>query len=250
MKILIKITLSLLILIAVLAISDYFIGDESFIQDYIRGTITETIGIILTIILIELILGENRKNENKEKAKKGLIRSTNIIEIYLNNYNDSAFDLSYKYSDYDSQREIGLNENFSFNNLSELFFRSTSLFDPIGSTKVSKYFNRLDDLKEIIKTTLFQTDFTDFPELSTLLVNYLKEVERFYPKEGILSDAKLTSEKMKLTTFIKELLENHKGEVKYLENNTINKYVRLYELIKFHIDFNKQYLELIGKYTK
>lgn len=249
MKILLKITLYLLALILILGISDYFIGDECFLQDYIRGTFTETIGIILTIILIELILGQNRKNEIIENSKKGLKRSNNIINIYLNNYNEAAFNLAYKYDEYDSKRVNGLIKDFPFANLSELFLKSPSLFDNFESTKVSSYFKRLDDLKEVIRATLFQTDLTNFPELSHLLESYLKEVEQYYPKEGILSDIRTTMGNQKVSDFVKEMIEKHQGEVKYLQSNMINKYVRLYELIRFHIDFNKQYLKLIEKYT-
>lgn len=133
---------------------DYFISDSCFIQDYIRGTFTETIGIILTIILIEIFLGQNIKNENIENAKKGLARSNNIMNIYLANYNESAFIIAYKYAEYNNQRKIGLKKDFPFTNLSELFSSSTSLFDSFDSSKVSLYFKRLDDLKEVVKKNI------------------------------------------------------------------------------------------------
>jgi hypothetical protein len=252
MKILLRISLSLLIFISVLGILDYFIGDESFIQDYIRGTITETIGIILTIILIELILGQNRKNENLENAKKILVRTNNIINIYLTDYNESAYYLSYKYEDYETQKNVGLEESFPFTNLSELFHPSRSGFPDPRDTKVSSYFVRLDNLKEIIKTGLFQIDLTYFPELSILLQNYLIEVEKFYPKETILCD--YTSRKIdgvKASNYMMNEIKNYEGKAKYSSSNFIlNPYIRLYELIKYHISFNKEYKKLIEKYIK
>ena len=247
MRILLKISIYLLLLLLILGILDFFVADDSFFQDYIRGTFTETIGIIITLILIEFILGQNRIKENQDKAKKNLIRAKNVINIYLENYNDVAFNLAYKYNQYENQRKIGLEKNFPFTNLSELFLKSPSLFDDFNSTKVSSYFERLDDLKKIIRTTLFQTDLTDFPEISELLESYLTEVEKYYPRDGILSDKNTKVGDTKTPDFVKEMIEKQTGKLEYLHSNMINKYIRLYELINYHIEFNEKYNNLLEK---
>lgn len=252
MKILLNISILLLVLIIILGIGDYFIGDESFVQDYIRGTITETIGIILTIILIEFIIGKNRVSENLENEKKKLIRTNNIINIYLNNYNESAFYLSYTELDLKDKEKFHIEESFPFVNLSELFSFSRSGFYDMRETKIGVYFDRLEILKEVIKTTLYQTDLTSFPELSQLLEKYLVEVESYNPKNSIQCDyiSNIGNVKMeKMSEYIKREIANFEGKVEYSsENFMLNKYIRVYELIKYHINFNKEYKRLIIKY--
>lgn len=255
MKTLYKITFLLLTLVIVLGIFDYFIGDESFIQDYLRGTITETVGIILTIILIEIILGKNREHINLENEKKKLIRINTVIKIYLEKHNESAFYLSYSDKDLMTKKKFEIEENFPFSNLSELFYSSRSGFGNVKDTKAGEYFNKVDILKEIIRTTLFQVDLTNFPELSKLLQNYLVEIESFYPKESILNDlvTKIgdNNQMEKMTDYIKKKIENFEGEVEYSTSEfLLNKYIRLYKILKYHMYFNKEYEKLIRKYLK
>ena len=233
-----------------MAIADFFTPKDLFLKDYIRGTFTETRGIVLTIILIEFILNENRKTETNENSKKAIKRSISILNIYLKNYNNYAFNLAYKYEDYNTQRVKGLHKDFNFSNLSELFHRSPSMFDDFSSTKVGLYFSGLEDLKEIIKKTLYQTDLTNYPKFSELLLNYLAEMERFNPKDGILSDLRTGSEdgKIKSSEVAVQMINEHQGELKYLPSNSLNKYIRLYEIINYNIEFHQKYTELIVGY--
>lgn len=223
---------------------DYFIN--SFLEDYIRGMFTETLGIFLTIILIEIILLKSKNDLDFNTAKKELDRFNNLLTIYINNYEDVAFNIAYKYSDYNTQRKKGIEKDFLFNNLEEFHLSSLSLFDGHNESKAEVYFKGLDNLKETIKDIVLQVDLTHFPDLSNLLEIYIKYVEKHYPKNSILCDVKTQNN----GTFLlpKKMIKEHKGLIEYKKHNIINSYVRLHELIIYHILFIEKYKIIVKKY--
>ncbi len=235
--------ITLLIFVAVLLIADYYIGGT--LEDYIRGTLTETIGIIITIVLLEILLRKSKEYESRHVARKELRRLTHILHIYIEEYNSAAFNLAYKYADYKEQRDLGIQAGFPFSNLSEFSSSSLYMFDGFNETKVDVYFQRLDNLKNIVRTVLFQVDLSYFPELSVLLERYLKYTETHYPKKSILSDLKTGT-----LDLIKSMLDKHKGNPEYKESNVINSYVRLYELLNYHISFSIELDKIISRYEK
>ena len=131
--------------------------------------------------------------------------------------------------------------------MSDLFSQNPFLFDTIGKTKAEAYFERLDSLKDSVRTILYQVDLTNFPVLLSLFEKYLQYVESYNPKNAILGDLRSIMGKQNTSEFIKEIIEKHEGPVNYLTSNIINKYIRLFELINFHIDFENEYLSNISK---
>ena len=75
----------------------------------------------------------------------------------------------------------------------------------------------------------------------------MQYVESYNPKNAILGDLRSIMGNQNTSEFIKEIIEKHEGPVNYLTSNIINKYIRLFELINFHIDFENEYLSNISK---
>lgn len=239
MKAILKISLILVVGLILLGAADYFIPDSSLYQDYIRGTFTETIGIIATLILIEIVLANNRKKEQKEVAKKGLLRAIDMIQISLDNYNEAALDIATPWRSKKVENELKV--NFPFNDLSDLFKMHSSLFEGFNRCKAEVYFDRLDQLIETVRTALYQVDLSNYPNFSEFLLGFIKYTESYYPKNGILADKDSRLGDKPTKEFMEKMILEHKGEVKYLPSNSINNYVRLYEMINFLIEFNHQF---------
>ena len=247
MKAILKISLILVIGLILLGVADYFIPDSSLYQDYIRGTFTETIGIIATLILIEIVLANNRKKEQKEVVKKGLLRATEMIQISLDNYNKAALDIATPWKDKKQKEGNELEANFPFNDLSDLFKMHSSLFEGFNRCKAEVYFDRLDQLIITVRTALYQVDLSNYPNFSEFLLGLIKYTETYYPKNGILADKDSKMGDKPTKEFMEKMILEHKGEVKYLPSNAINNYVRLYEMINFLIKFNQQFESLTKK---
>lgn len=241
MNTLLKITLILLLVLGLLGIADYCIPDCSLFQDYIRGTFTETIGILVTIVLIEIILSNTRKSEHEILINKSAIRAIEMINISLKNYDRAAVDVATPSTQIHCKPNKTLDDGFLFTDLCELFESSNFLlFEGILVSKIEVYFDKLDHLVQTIKTALYQVDLSYHNELSKLLIDFIKYIEEYYPKNGILKDKTLSLGDGKMKDKIKEIISEHTGNVEY-EGTIKDKYVRLYEIIRYINDFKKGY---------
>jgi len=245
-----KISVILIIGLLLLGAADYFVPDSSLFQDYIRGTFTETIGIIATLVFIEIILAKNRNKEQKEIAKKGLFRAIDMINISLTNYNKAAVDIATPWKKKKDSKEKFLKEDFQFNDLSDLFKMNSYMTEGFDKSKVEVYFEKLDRLIETIREALYQVDLSAYPEFSKFLLEFIRYMDSSYPKNGILSNSKSGTPEAKMSDTISEMILNHEGEVKYLPSNIINNYVRLYEILQYMVRFNNQFIMLTNKYNE
>lgn len=240
MKIIYKITLSLVFFLLILSVTDFYLP-ESFIQDYIRGVFTETLGIIITLILIELILQNNRNKEQKENSKKGLLRATKMIKISLENYNRSSIDLITPWKVGEVIRKEKMDKDFSFNDIHDLFQINGLIIENSFSSKAEVYFERTDRLIETVRQSLYQVDLTNYPEFSNLLLSLIEHCEYYYPKNGILADMKSYSGNKPTKDSMRNMIKEYDRIPEYLPSNMINKYIRLYEMLIYLVDFNEKF---------
>lgn len=243
MKILKVILIILIVILVGIGITDYFIPDSNFIQDYARGIFTETVGIILTVILFEILLENSRKQENKRSAEKEIKRVYDVLNIYLKEYEKATFFLIYKSEDFEKQLEVGLESDFPFNNLSQIFDPSVSFIDSLCKSKIELYFEKLDNLNEIINTIVLRSDLTNNPELSELLLDHIKYIQEYYPKTGLLN--MLGNEKLKKLMI--KIIEEHSGPVEHQKSNLKNSFVRLYDIINYNIQFSVKLKALVNQ---
>ena len=101
----------------------------------LRGTFTETFGIIVTLILFEIILAKNRKKERDETTQKACIRAIKMIQIPLNNYNLAALAITTPLKDASTKPSKLLERGFPFRNLSGLYENNDNMIDGFHSTK-------------------------------------------------------------------------------------------------------------------
>jgi|GEM_PF-2091752 len=245
MKIIITILTLLLIVLGVL---DLIIPDSYFIQDYVRGTFTETIGIIITLVLIEVILQKNRELEQKLLAKKGVLRALDLISISLNNYNKASYDLGTPISEQKKAPDTKL--NFPFTNLSELYRQSNSVIEGFNKSKAYVYFEKLDKLLETVSNALYQIDLSNYPEFSNFLLGLIKYAESYYPKNGVLTSQSGMVGNQQMKDICSDLIKNYSGPVEYKKSNIINPFIRLYQLMNFMILFDIQFISLKEKVNK
>lgn len=232
-----------------LGIADYYVPDNCFLNNYIVGVFTTTIGIIITIIAIEIILANTRKQEQNEISRKGIKRIDTVLKSFLESYESAAVMLAYKMDDIENHTVV--EKNFPFTNLSELYQTQLYIMEPIYKPKVQLYFERLDRLKEIVLMILFNVDLSNFPDLSILLVKYIEEMEREYPKEAILNLRNIVSQdakKQKLSETFSEMIATHTGDLPRNTSNLLILATRLYDILNYHVDFISQYNAIISKY--
>lgn len=101
--------------------------------------------------------------------------------------------------------------------MQDLFKTTLRLSDCHFKPAVTYYFEELHNLKSLIEDLLKLGYLKNYSELEKVCLNFIK---------------------------------NHKGEVKFLNSNSINAYVALYYLIKYNFDFINQYRTIVSNITK
>lgn len=247
----------LLILLLLLGIWDYFINDSNFIQDYIRWSFTETIGIIITVIFIQYFLDKKNEEDLKSKEIEKILRRDILISYYNDNFWDYAKNITFpdipkeKWSL--SLDEIKLEENFDFKRLKSIFMPSLSLFD-WSEPAFKMYFGNQEKFIELIKSILLNDDIKYFKEYEELLLDYIKNIEPNNPYKSInnsyimFQNARNNKQLKDIHDFLDlKIIKEHEWPVVYLNSNIKNYYIRLYQIINYNIKFIKAYKEMMNK---
>lgn len=237
-----------ILLLFVLGMSDYLLPNGSPFKDYVRGTFTETIGIIVTLVFVEYIF--SRHEEKKEIAAEvdSIKRSHKVLNAYMTKYELYAYQVVTPVSNRNSESFGKVPNDFTFNDMRDLFFQSLLMHDGqepvvLACVKAQK------ELKRCIEDSLRNINYQHNSQLSNLFLEYLDSLGVIDLFDGIsfhcTASMKDGSDRRELKDFIADMIRTHSGPVDYLPNNLINTYITLYNLIKYNIDFIKRYRRAI-----
>ncbi|MFD1775996.1 hypothetical protein [Paenibacillus rhizophilus] len=241
MKRYITLAISFFIFLIVLGAIDYFVSDDSFLQDYVRGTFTETLGIIVTLIFVQLIFSRHEDGENKRHEAQAITRAAKVLNIYIADYKKYAYQVVTPLDKREGQIKEEIPEDFLFSDMQDLFVRSLYIFDD-EKPVVLKCLEAQEKIRKTIENSLFNIDFKNFPEISNLLVQYIDFVGGFNIYDAIFQDSKTSMGDQTTKEFIAQrLIKVHQGEVMYLQSNIINTYIALYHLLNYHRKFFNDY---------
>ena len=114
------ITFSFLFVLLVLGLADYYvIPSGSWLKDYVRGTFTETVGIIATLLFVNFLFEKNEKDE-KSKFKQLFFKQ---LRRHLINHLTLFFQMhqSIEKTKFKPQKPKGLSLLLAFKILKSLF---------------------------------------------------------------------------------------------------------------------------------
>lgn len=237
-----------LVITATCALVDLISNDE-YIQDLCRGVYTGSIGTIITIFIIDILLQSLQREEALSDAKKRLLRSHEVLEIHIKNYEEAARNLATPIGVGNSQPKGKLAPNFPFSNLHDLFMPSLSLIEGSMITKIEQYIKRMHRMRDMIQNTLYNVDLTFFPEVSSLLIDYLQHMENYDPSQGIMEEKNAMLGNRRAADYVKEYIKSCEKPPGYNPSNAFNKYQLLYDMINYQLKFISQYRALIDKAT-
>lgn len=237
------IALGFLALLGLLAFFDYNLPDGSSLKGYVQGVFTETIGIIATLLFVQMIFDRSQDKKSKQAEIEAIERGNRILSVYITDYKRYACQVVTPTVRLQLTSEnIEIPSDFTFNDMIDLFRRSLYTTDD-NEPVVLKCLKAQEKLKSAIEKMLFAIDFQYFPRISELLLNYIKRTGNHNPFDGV----RACSESESLRNLSVELIREHQGDVAYQESNLINQYVLLYNLIKLHIEFFNLYELLLNE---
>jgi hypothetical protein len=241
-RITIFVSILCLALLTALGILDYFfLDDNSPLQDYVRGIFTETIGILLTVLVVERLFELHDRKQEREQEIESLRNSHRVCVQYINRFHLYAYQVITPIN-IRANKVLATRcpETWEFNDMRDLFSESLLIFD--GQTpSVLRCLATLRDLQLHIEGILARLPLQYFPQLSGTLLHFIESVGRVDLYEGIKfdSEARLGEEKMK--DFVKKMIANHQGKPEYRGSNVITKYVALYYVLQDAVKLLNQY---------
>lgn len=244
MKNYLLISIGFVFVLIVLGLVDYCVVDNSTIEDYLRGTFTETLGIIVTLIFVQLIFSRHEKSQAKLQELEAIKRADKVLSIYIKNYIKYASQVVTPIT----QRDAVINgkeiPSFTFNDMQDLFLPSLIAMgdqEPV----VLKALQAQDDIKKSIESILLNIDFKYFSSISELFLNYLEVVGKYSLIEVIkFHSTAIMGKDDSVRPFIAHMIKEHSGKVQFYPANIINPYVALFNLINYHKEFFNKYDEL------
>ena len=216
---------------------------------------------IIGIILIGLFLNalsyqHNREIQNRERqiqnkiekrqSIKKLLAFNQLIELNLKRYITYTIPIT---TPINKRSNNNINENFSFNDMRDLFEPTSNTTDNHFTPAITYFFHNLKEListlEELVKLGYVQR----WTKLEQLCLDFIETYKRLDYSAYITNQPNTQLENKKGSDFDIETIKNHKGEVKFLPENTINAYVALFQLIHESYNFTKKYRALIIQAT-
>jgi len=252
------ITSFVLLIIALILIIINKLLFKQVLVDYISGTITEIFGIIITILFVQLIFDKKSTDNKKDEELKKIIRSDKIICLLIERY--TSF-LHYMTHDYKVVFSINpsLNTDFNISDMKGLHRKSLNENTGRDRSTISLFYESELELRNIFMSLIQNIDFNFFPEISSLLLEYIKVSYQFDARSEILNNERLRSgpDKKNFTLIIEEYLEksaekilNEYLEGKMLYRNMLLPYINLYIMLIKQKNILIKYNENIKKYIK
>ncbi|OKY76369.1 MAG: hypothetical protein BM485_03785 [Desulfobulbaceae bacterium DB1] len=133
-----------------LAFADFLLPSNSWIKDYVRGTFTETVGIIATLLFVNYLFDKNEMNE-KEKFKKlffkhlrsHLVKHLTLLFQMHQSVEETAYKPQ-KTKDYISEKFLSDLERFDFSKQSPSY--PVSFWYQYIVTETNKFRSSLNSL--------------------------------------------------------------------------------------------------------
>ncbi|GHU92376.1 hypothetical protein FACS189479_01110 [Spirochaetia bacterium] len=177
----------LLIIITVLAFINYQKYDAS-ISEYISGTITELIGIIITVIFVQVLFDKKSEKEESSDERSDIKRMHNVLNLYINKYimyfNCVASTLENR-----NKSNVFKTGNFSIKDICDLHKASLLTNEGMLTPSIDGFCEIEHKIREYIITIIERIDFKYYSKIGDILMGYI-HTSMQYDSSGQLLNAK------------------------------------------------------------
>jgi hypothetical protein len=222
------------------------------ISEYFSGIITELVGIIVTVLFVQVLFDKKNTNEQKEHELAEIKRFHRILKLYIDRYirfyNRVATPLGEKVPTDPFQTG-----KFKIKDMCDL--HEISLFITDGSMKpaIDIFYEIEHIIRDYFITTLLRIDFEYFPDISELIISFIDISIRFDSSGEILYAKNIRiGDKPAIAVNKKMIQEN--GEEFYNEfikgnrqnANSMHPYAYLYMMMQEERKILVKYLKIIN----
>ena len=204
--------------------------------------IESVLGVVIIGMFINAIAYAKSDNDKMINDKNKLIKFNRIISIDIEFYLLYAAVIS---SPIEKRSPSVLNKDFDFKDLRDLFKTSLRLRDSHYEPAVKYYFIHLRRLENSITELIQNVDLSYWGELQIECIKFLEVCRNNDFSESILNQPNVRIGDEKASDFDVKMIAEYQGEVEYRPSNSINKYVALYEMLKFSFNFIDYYQSVV-----
>ncbi|MGD1936300.1 MAG: hypothetical protein ACFCA4_01910 [Cyanophyceae cyanobacterium] len=235
--------LAIFSLVVALVTLDFFIPDEYPFNDYIQGLATESIGILITLSIVDIFYRRSDKSENKRLEKLKIMRLDIILSRHMITCQLLGVECLSRMKDRGGEH-AEYPEKFDFRNLRDVFTPSLICFDgiPVGLHTIAAHIK----LRDIIEEILLREDFHYYPEVGNLLSEYLYRLRNSSRVEGMIKMHCINKE---LQRQVREKISNYPSPdlSTGVSDIILLPYADLFHFIHFQKDFSEDYESVMGK---
>lgn len=167
-----------------------------------------------------------------------------LVEMHIHRYLTYTIPVTSKIPD---RKDGELNEEFSFNDMQDMFKPTLRLSDHHFTPAVNFYFSEYKELYLVIEEAIKHGYLHRWENIETLCLEFLSHTKELDFSNYIINQPNTRLGTQKGSDFDIEMIKMHEGEVKFLPANGINAYVAMYHQIKYSICFIKNYRQMVNE---
>jgi hypothetical protein len=200
----------------------------------------------------------DRKNEDDSRTEELLkiVRANKIVNLLVERYSTFLHCVIHPHHEL-QETELPLEINFQISEMQYLHENCLLMKIAYNRSSISLFYENEIELRNLFISIIQNIDFKYFPEISSLILEYVNASYQYDSRGEILNNENLVSSMGKsdqkpMKTIIQELLKNHskeymenllKGDAKY--SNLMFAYVNLYLMINIQKEVLLKYKKII-----
>ena len=230
-------------------------------HSYLSGSITEVIGIIITVIFVQMLFDRNNERNQRIDEEKKILRANKALSLLIKRYENFLFCMTTDNSKL-SKGHPSFENDYSITDIGHCHQPCLLMDYSHSDSCVSLFFRNERELRNMFISMTQNIEFSFHSEVSDLILNYIEDSYNFDSSDAILSNEKLyvclnTPEQKPMASMIRDGLKSD-GQ-KYFEglstgeskvSNIMYPYVRLYILTQRQRDILTKYRNYIKKLEK
>ncbi|MDP0589467.1 MAG: potassium channel family protein, partial [Candidatus Endonucleobacter bathymodioli] len=167
-----------------------------------------------------------------------------LVEMHILRYLTYTIPVTRKISD---RKDGELNEDFSFNDMQDMFKPTLRLSDHHFTPAVNFYFSEYKELYYAVEEAIKHGYLHRWENIETLCLEFLRNTRELDFSNYIINRPNTKAGKKKGSDFDMDMIEKYEGEVKFLPGNGINAYIAMYLQIKYSFSFIKNYRQMVSE---
>lgn len=190
---------------------------------------------------------EKLKNQELvyNQAKSKLLRFNKLVEINIKYYILYVIIVTNPIGSYHRRKGI-LKKKIKFNDLRDLYQPTLQSQNEDYKPAINYYFEHQKNLLESIDSMLKNIDFTFWPKLSEICLDFISGCKELDFSEFILSQPKMRMDNKRMDDYYAERIKEFSGAVEFRESSGMNAYIALFKLINQNLLFLDTYKSIIN----